>query len=161
MHDSERRTSTITAAVRVEIRLGGIKRDLIQAIMLRLTNALRGGLSRAPFSSSAALRMKVVPVPVREDNYAYLLIDEKANKALAVDPYDVPAVQSAAAQAGVELAGSLTTHHHFDHSGGNEVRDPSAHPGYLHHTILMPCSHRPSYVSSLLIDPVAVGFFVA
>ena len=67
--------------------------------------------------------MKVVPVPVREDNYAYLLIDEKANKALAVDPYDVPKVQAAAQKAGVELAGSLTTHHHHDHSGGNEVCD--------------------------------------
>ena len=68
--------------------------------------------------------MKVVPVPVRSDNYAYLHIDDKANKALAVDPYDVPKVQSAAAEAGVELAGSLTTHHHHDHSGGNEVSDP-------------------------------------
>ena len=66
--------------------------------------------------------MKVIPVPVRQDNYAYLLIDEKTNKALAVDPFDVPKVQSAAQKAGVQLAGSLTTHHHPDHSGGNEVR---------------------------------------
>jgi len=65
--------------------------------------------------------MKVLPVQVRDDNYAYLLVDEKANKALAVDPYDVPKVQSAAAQAGIELAGSLTTHHHHDHSGGNQA----------------------------------------
>ncbi|EKM55622.1 uncharacterized protein PHACADRAFT_256360 [Phanerochaete carnosa HHB-10118-sp] len=65
--------------------------------------------------------MKVLSVPVRDDNYAYLLVDEKVNKALAVDPYDVPKVQAAAAQAGVELAGSLTTHHHHDHSGGNQV----------------------------------------
>jgi hydroxyacylglutathione hydrolase len=76
---------------------------------------------RRQFSSSAIQKMKVVPVPVREDNYAYLLIDEKANKALAVDPYDVPKVQSAAQKAGVELTGALTTHHHHDHSGGNEV----------------------------------------
>lgn len=68
--------------------------------------------------------MKVVPVPVREDNYAYLLIDDKANKAFAVDAYDVPKVQEAAQKEGVELVGKLTTHHHFDHSGGNEVRPP-------------------------------------
>ncbi|GJE86941.1 hydroxyacylglutathione hydrolase [Phanerochaete sordida] len=65
--------------------------------------------------------MKVIPVPVRDDNYAYLLVDEKSGKALAVDPYDVPKVQGAAAQAGVDLAGSLTTHHHHDHSGGNKA----------------------------------------
>ena len=81
-------------------------------------------LARRPFSSFTALSMQVVPVPVREDNYAYLLIDEKEGKALAVDPYDVPKVQSAAQKADVELAGSLTTHHHHDHSGGNEVSHP-------------------------------------
>ncbi|EIN07722.1 hydroxyacylglutathione hydrolase [Punctularia strigosozonata HHB-11173 SS5] len=65
--------------------------------------------------------MKVVPVPVRSDNYAYLLIDEAAKKAAAVDPYDVPKVQEAAKKLGVELVGVLTTHHHHDHAGGNEV----------------------------------------
>ena len=91
---------------------------------LRLSQALhRAPLPPArPFSSSALAKMKVVPVPVREDNYAYLLIDDKVNKALAVDAYDVPKVVEAAKKEGVELVGKLTTHHHFDHSGGNEVR---------------------------------------
>lgn len=66
--------------------------------------------------------MKVVPVPVREDNYAYLLIDETTNKAAAVDPYTVSKVKAAAEQLGVDIVAALTTHHHFDHSGGNEVR---------------------------------------
>ena len=47
--------------------------------------------------------MKVVPVPVRDDNYAYLLIDDASNKAAAIDPYDVPKVQAAAEKAGVEI----------------------------------------------------------
>ncbi|KAH9484162.1 Hydroxyacylglutathione hydrolase, mitochondrial [Psilocybe cubensis] len=64
--------------------------------------------------------MKVVPVPVREDNYAYLLIDESTNKAAAVDPYDVPKVAAAAHEHGVEIVAGITTHHHFDHSGGNK-----------------------------------------
>lgn len=66
--------------------------------------------------------MKVVPVPVRQDNYAYLLIDEPSNKAAAVDIFDVPKVVEAAKELGVEIVAAITTHHHFDHSGGNKVR---------------------------------------
>jgi hydroxyacylglutathione hydrolase len=64
--------------------------------------------------------MRVEPVPVRDDNYAYLLIDESSNKAAAVDPYDVSKVREAADRLGVQIVAALTTHHHFDHSGGNE-----------------------------------------
>ncbi|KDR81451.1 hypothetical protein GALMADRAFT_239382 [Galerina marginata CBS 339.88] len=73
--------------------------------------------------------MKVVPVPVREDNYAYLLIDESTNKAAAaVDPYDVAKVAAAAQTHGVEIVAGITTHHHFDHSGGNKVPFASKYP---------------------------------
>ncbi|KAI0079995.1 hydroxyacylglutathione hydrolase [Panus rudis PR-1116 ss-1] len=65
--------------------------------------------------------MKVVPVPVRSDNYAYLLIDDASKKAAAVDPYDVPKVQAAAEKEGVQIVACLTTHHHHDHSGGNQA----------------------------------------
>ncbi|KAJ3728752.1 Metallo-hydrolase/oxidoreductase [Lentinula raphanica] len=64
--------------------------------------------------------MKIVPVPVRQDNYAYLLIDEASKKAAAVDPYDVNKVIAAAENVGVQLVAGITTHHHFDHSGGNK-----------------------------------------
>ncbi|KAH7341333.1 Metallo-hydrolase/oxidoreductase [Rhizoctonia solani] len=64
--------------------------------------------------------MRIVTVPVRRDNYAYLLIDELTNKAAAVDPFDVPKVQAQAMEEGVELAALITTHHHADHSGGNK-----------------------------------------
>ncbi|KAJ3997520.1 beta-lactamase-like protein [Lentinula boryana] len=67
--------------------------------------------------------MKIIPVPVRQDNYAYLLIDETSKKAAAVDPFDVDKVVAAAENLalGVELVAGITTHHHFDHSGGNKV----------------------------------------
>ncbi|KIK06619.1 hypothetical protein K443DRAFT_674280 [Laccaria amethystina LaAM-08-1] len=65
--------------------------------------------------------MKVVPVPVDQDNYAYLLIDEPSNKAAAIDPYDVGKVSATADALGVEIVAAITTHHHFDHSGGNKA----------------------------------------
>ncbi|KZT69033.1 Metallo-hydrolase/oxidoreductase [Daedalea quercina L-15889] len=65
--------------------------------------------------------MQIIPVPVRDDNYAYLLVDSTTNKAAAVDPYDVPKVQAAAEKAGVQIVANITTHHHFDHSGGNKA----------------------------------------
>ncbi len=68
--------------------------------------------------------MRIIPVPCRSDNYAYIVIDQSSNKAAVVDPYDVPKVISAASDAGVEIVGALTTHHHDDHCGGNKVSRP-------------------------------------
>ncbi|KAF7359353.1 Lactamase-B domain-containing protein [Mycena sanguinolenta] len=65
--------------------------------------------------------MKITPVPVRQDNYAYILVDEATKVAAAVDPYDVDKVTAAADSLGVQLVCALTTHHHHDHSGGNKV----------------------------------------
>lgn len=76
---------------------------------------------RRRFSTTSWLNMKVVPVPVREDNYSYLIIDEPSNNAAAVDPYDVPKIKAAAEHLGVKIIAGITTHHHFDHSGGNQV----------------------------------------
>ena len=67
--------------------------------------------------------MRVIPIPVRSDNYAYLLVDEESKKAVAVDPYDFPKVASSAQGRGVEIVACITTHHHNDHSGGNHVRE--------------------------------------
>ncbi|KAA0168562.1 hypothetical protein FNF31_00442 [Cafeteria roenbergensis] len=64
--------------------------------------------------------MRVVPVPVLEDNFAYLLIDELSKQAAAVDPVEPAKVIEAAAREGVIICSVLTTHSHWDHSGGNE-----------------------------------------
>jgi len=64
--------------------------------------------------------MKIVPVPVRNDNYAYLLIDESSKTAAAIDPYDVAKVTAVAEEQGVNIVAAITTHHHPDHAGGNK-----------------------------------------
>lgn len=97
---------------------------LIESCDRMLPLATRGfnavALSRN-LRSSARTAMKVVPVPVRSDNYAYLLIDEESKNAAAVDPYDLPKVTSSAQELGVKIVACITTHHHDDHSGGNHV----------------------------------------
>jgi len=64
--------------------------------------------------------MRVVPVPVNDDNFAYLVISEKDNSAVAVDPAEPEKVLAAAQQEGVKIHAVLTTHHHLDHAGGNQ-----------------------------------------
>lgn len=64
--------------------------------------------------------MKIIPVPVRDDNYAYVVIDTASSSGVFVDPYTLSTVQQAASSSGLsKVLGCITTHHHHDHSGGN------------------------------------------
>ncbi|KAK9913893.1 hypothetical protein M0R45_037697 [Rubus argutus] len=64
--------------------------------------------------------MKIHHVACLEDNYAYLIIDESTKEAAAVDPVEPEKVLKAAQEHGVQVKLVLTTHHHWDHAGGNE-----------------------------------------
>jgi len=64
--------------------------------------------------------MRIVQVPVLSDNYSYLVIDEETNLAATVDPAEPKTVIAAAKKEQVNLSAILTTHHHWDHAGGNE-----------------------------------------
>jgi hydroxyacylglutathione hydrolase len=64
--------------------------------------------------------MRVEIVPVLEDNYAYLLINEETKEAAVVDPSESAPVIAAIERHGVKLTAVLNTHHHFDHVGGNK-----------------------------------------
>ena len=63
--------------------------------------------------------MKVVPVAVNSDNYAYLIVNEETKDAWAVDPAQWTKVAAAADALGVTVRGVLTTHKHWDHADGN------------------------------------------
>jgi hydroxyacylglutathione hydrolase len=62
--------------------------------------------------------VKVIPIPCLADNYAYLLIE--GGEAAVVDASEPGPVREAAARAKVRVRAILSTHHHFDHVGGNE-----------------------------------------
>ncbi|XP_059407254.1 hydroxyacylglutathione hydrolase, mitochondrial-like isoform X2 [Carassius carassius] len=64
--------------------------------------------------------MKVELLPALTDNYMYLLIDEDTKEAAIVDPVEPQKVVDAVKKHGVKLKTVLTTHHHWDHAGGNE-----------------------------------------
>ncbi|MGH7897159.1 MAG: hydroxyacylglutathione hydrolase [Candidatus Binatia bacterium] len=62
--------------------------------------------------------MRIVPVPVLLDNYAYLVIAD-SGVAAVVDPSEAKPVTEAAPREGARLAAIWNTHHHWDHVGGN------------------------------------------
>ncbi|GMI73200.1 GLYOXALASE 2-2 [Hibiscus trionum] len=64
--------------------------------------------------------MKIFEIPCLEDNYSYMVIDESTKEAAVVDPVEAEKVVEAANQHGVALKLVLTTHHHWDHAGGND-----------------------------------------
>lgn len=59
-------------------------------------------------------------LPALEDNYMYLLVDAATSEAAIVDPVQPDDVLAAVKEEGVKLTTVLTTHHHWDHAGGNE-----------------------------------------
>lgn len=64
--------------------------------------------------------MRIVEIPCLEDNYSYLIIDETSKEAAVVDPVEPDKIVDLAQQQGLLLKMVLTTHHHWDHAGGND-----------------------------------------
>ncbi|XP_053413839.1 hydroxyacylglutathione hydrolase, mitochondrial isoform X3 [Nycticebus coucang] len=64
--------------------------------------------------------MKIELLPALTDNYMYLIIDEDTKEAAIVDPVQPQKVVDTVKKHGVKLTTVLTTHHHWDHAGGNE-----------------------------------------
>ena len=63
--------------------------------------------------------MRVVPVACLSDNYAYLVI-APGGAAAVVDASEAAPVREAIRREGVKVEKILSTHHHWDHVGGNE-----------------------------------------
>lgn len=64
--------------------------------------------------------MKIHQIPLLRDNYGYLVVCEKTNQAAIVDPSEAEPVLRRVEQEKVQPVAILNTHHHRDHTGGNE-----------------------------------------
>ncbi|HEX2581281.1 MAG TPA: hydroxyacylglutathione hydrolase [Dongiaceae bacterium] len=64
--------------------------------------------------------MKILPVPLLRDNYAWLLIARSGKEAAILDPSEAAPVLSLLERLQIKLTHILNTHHHHDHCGGNE-----------------------------------------
>lgn len=65
------------------------------------------------------MKIRIVPAMEIEKNFMYLLIDEVSKTAAAVDPVIADRMKEAADEEKVKITHLLTTHHHGDHTGGN------------------------------------------
>lgn len=73
--------------------------------------------------------MNIYRLPVRSDNYIFILHNPADNTAAVVDPADAPPVLEKLDELGATLVAIFNTHHHGDHVGGNRQvlnRFPSA-----------------------------------
>lgn len=79
--------------------------------------------------TSATLRVELVPI--FEDNYVFVLVDEGQREALVVDPGEARAVSEYLRRENLSLQGILLTHHHSDHVGGvKELQESFSAPVY-------------------------------
>jgi len=60
----------------------------------------------------------IIPVFALRDNYIWLLINKKLNKALIIDPGEGSPVIAFLEKNGLKPEAVLITHHHWDHCGG-------------------------------------------
>ena len=63
--------------------------------------------------------MKIEVIKCLQDNYSYLIIDNKNKYACVVDPGESYPIINFIENSDIELRYILNTHHHYDHIGGN------------------------------------------
>ncbi|XP_016045896.1 hydroxyacylglutathione hydrolase, mitochondrial isoform X3 [Erinaceus europaeus] len=102
--------------------------------------------------------MRVELLPALTDNYMYLIIDEDTKEAAVVDPVQPQKVVETVRKHGVKLTTVLTTHHHWDHAGGNE-KLVKLQPGlkvYGGDDRIGALTHRATHLSTLQVGSLHV-----
>jgi len=63
--------------------------------------------------------IEIIQIPVLQDNYSYLLHNDKTGETAVVDPSEAPPILDMLNKKQWKLSHILSTHHHHDHVGGN------------------------------------------
>ncbi|XP_060085813.1 hydroxyacylglutathione hydrolase, mitochondrial-like [Ylistrum balloti] len=106
--------------------LKSVRRLVAVRSALKSISAVRHCSSTSPLEyHSKPLRftqanMDVILLPALKDNYMYLIIDQATKECACVDPVEPEKVLNAVKEMGVKLTTLMTTHHHWDHAGGNK-----------------------------------------
>ena len=64
--------------------------------------------------------MRIEIIKCLKDNFSYLIIDEQNNSACVIDPSEASPIIDYVEKFKLNLKFILSTHHHFDHIGGNK-----------------------------------------
>jgi len=64
--------------------------------------------------------MQIIPIPCLTDNYAYVINDNNSKTVAVVDPSEALPIINFLEKKNLKLNYILNTHHHFDHTGGND-----------------------------------------
>lgn len=65
--------------------------------------------------------LEICQFPCLHDNYGYLIRDQASGQVACIDTPDAQCIEAQLAERGWLLTQILNTHHHFDHTGGNEA----------------------------------------
>jgi hydroxyacylglutathione hydrolase len=64
--------------------------------------------------------VRIIQIPALQDNYQHLVVCERTGQAVIIDPADAPLVMQTLKRESLTLVAILNTHHHWDHTGGND-----------------------------------------
>lgn len=94
----------------------------------RIKNTTNCSAFHSPYHSYCAATMgsgvgdvSVERVPCLKDNYSWIIHDHATGKTAVVDPAEEAPVVAALKDKGWTLSHILNTHHHWDHTGANEI----------------------------------------
>ena len=63
----------------------------------------------------------VYVVPLLSDNYGYVVVEPESGDCVVVDGAEPEKIVAKVTEVGANVVGVLSTHHHWDHAGGNSV----------------------------------------
>ncbi|XP_061713115.1 hydroxyacylglutathione hydrolase, mitochondrial [Cydia pomonella] len=96
----------------------GLSQQITKLYFQALVRNQRGTHCQAEYHQFKNMDVKILPA--LQDNYMYLIIDKATREAAIVDPVEPNSVVLAVQEHNATLTTVLTTHHHWDHAGGNE-----------------------------------------